>query len=202
MVMDGYKIVYADPPWTFATRSAKGKGKSPEQHYSCLSLQDIKSLPIENRCASECVLLLWTTGPHLQQAFEVIDAWGFEYKTIGFVWVKRTRAWNLLRWIKAIAGSALTSPMPKMWHWGCGYWTRANAEICLLATRGAPKRLSASVHQILDDPVGKHSAKPLHVRSKIVELLGDVPRIELFARDTSDAGWDYFGNEIDSSVAL
>ena len=79
--------------------------------------------------------------------------------------------------------------------WGLGYWTRSNNEICLLATKGKPKRVSKSVHQIIYEPIGKHSKKPVVVRDKIVELCGDLPRIELFARETSP-GWDVWGNEV------
>lgn len=172
-----FQIIYADPPWTFQTRSSKGKAKSPEQHYPCMTIEDIKSLPVDELSARNACLLLWVTGPHLPLAFDVIKAWGFEYKSMAFVWAKRTK-------------------ISHAWHWGCGYWTRQNAEICLLATKGHPHRVSAGVHQIVDDLVGPHSVKPGSVRSRIEALLGDLPRVELFARQSAP-GWYCVGNGID-----
>ena len=114
--------------------------------------------------------------PKLDEVFALISAWGFEYKTCAFTWVKRNK-------------------IAPTWFWGMGRWTRANAELCLLATKGSPKRVSAGVHSIIDTPIGKHSAKPAIVRDRIVELCGDLPRIELFARDRV-SGWDAWGNEV------
>jgi len=171
-----YGVIYADPPWQFKTRSEKGKDKSPEKHYPVLSLADIISLPVSNIAKPDSVLLMWVCDPMLDQALQVIDAWGFKYKTVGFTWVKKNK--------KADS-----------WFWGMGYWTRANAEICIIATRGKPKRISAGVHQIVDDRIMEHSRKPDTVRKRIVELVGDLPRIELFAREKPD-GWDVWGNEV------
>jgi N6-adenosine-specific RNA methylase IME4 len=137
-------------------------------------------MPVREITADDAVLFLWTTGPHLEHAFEVIKEWGFEYKSLGFVWVKK---------------SGLN------WHWGMGFWTRANAELCLLATKGNPKRISGGVHQIICTQVEEHSKKPGSVRDRIVELLGDLPRIELFARERA-TGWDVFGNEVESDVVF
>ena len=171
-----YNIIYADPAWSFKTYSDKGKGRSPDKHYSVMSLQDIKDLPIQDIVNDNCILFMWVTFPLLKEGFEVIDAWGFTYKTVAFNWVKKNKKTN-------------------SWFWGLGYWTRANAELCLLATKGTIKRQSASVHQVIDTPIEKHSKKPDIVRDKIVELVGDLPRIELFARETAD-GWDSWGNEV------
>ena len=171
-----YNIIYADPAWSFKTYSDKGKDRSPDKHYSVMSLQDIKDLPIQDIVNDNCILFMWVTFPLLKEGFEVIDAWGFTYKTVAFNWVKKNKKTN-------------------SWFWGLGYWTRANAELCLLATRGTIKRQSASVHQVIDTPIEKHSKKPDIVRDKIVELVGDLPRIELFARETAD-GWDSWGNEV------
>lgn len=129
-----------------------------------------------------CILFLWVTFPVIREAFTVIDAWGFTYKTVAFCWVKQNRK------------------SPSLF-WGLGHWTRANAELCLLATKGSPKRQSARVHQIVMTPVEAHSKKPDIVRDKIVALAGDVPRIELFARQATP-GWDVWGNEVDSSVSF
>jgi len=171
-----YNIIYADPAWSFKTYSNKGKGRSPDKHYSVMSLQDIKDLPVQDIADDNCILFLWVTFPLLKEGFEVIDAWGFIYKTVAFNWVKKNKKTD-------------------SWFWGLGYWTRSNAELCLLATKGTIKRQSASIHQIIDTPIEKHSKKPDIVRNKIVELVGDLPRIELFARETAD-GWDSWGNEI------
>lgn len=176
--MKKYNIIYADPPWTFKTYSEKGKEqKSAECHYQCMTIEDIYNLPIDKLAADNCVLFLWVTFPLLQEGLETIRRWGFEYKTCGFNWVKRNKKSD-------------------SWFWGLGYWTRSNSELCLLATRGCPPRISRSVHQICDARVMKHSKKPSEIRDRIVELCGDIPRIELFAREKVD-GWDCIGNEID-----
>src|SRR5215471_5767476 len=128
-----YKVIYADPPWTFSTYSRKGKGRSPEAYYDCMTLADIKALPVTEWAAEDSVLLLWATDPLLEKAFEVIRAWGFTYKTVGFYWAKLKRSAPRDRYDDS---SFFT---------GLGFWTRANPELCLLATRGKPHRCSANV---------------------------------------------------------
>ena len=177
-----YKVIYADPPWQFKTYSEKGLGKSADQHYPTMSLSDIKALPVSEIADKDCALVLWTTIPFLRQSFDVMKSWGFEYKTVAFVWIKRNRKSDGL-------------------FWGTGYWTRANSEICMLATRGNPKRVSASVHQVIISRIEEHSKKPQEARERIVKLMGDVPKIELFARQKVD-GWDVWGNELDCDVEL
>jgi len=177
-----YEVIYADPPWSYHTWSKKGNGRSAESHYPTMDLHDICTLPVADIANKDAVLFLWVTFPNLQEGLEVIKAWGFEYKTVAFTWVKRNKV----------------SPS---WFVGLGHWTRANAEICLLATRGKPKRISKSVRQIVDVPIERHSKKPDEVRNRIIELMGDVPRIELFAREQTQ-GWDVFGNEVDSTIIL
>ena len=132
-----YRVIYADPPWTFATYSRKGKGRSPEAYYDCMMLEDIKALPVADWAAEDCVLLLWATDPLLEKAFEVIRAWGFKYKTVGFYWAKVNKGNGKLVFDEA---SFFT---------GLGFWTRANPEPCLLATRGHPKRRSADVRKLV-----------------------------------------------------
>ena len=180
--MKKYSVILADPPWAFRAWSNKGMGRSAEQHYSTMRLEDIKALPVADLAAEDCVLFLWATFPMLKEAFAVIDAWGFTYKTVAFTWVKENRKSSGL-------------------FWGLGYWTRANAEICLLATRGSPKRQSAAVHQVILSPVEQHSKKPDAIRERIVTLMGDVPRVELFARQETP-GWDVWGNEVKCSPGL
>lgn len=172
-----YNIIYADPPWTFITYSNKGKERSAEKHYVCMNKNDIQKLPIQSICEKNCVLLLWVTYPCLKEGLELIEKWGFVYKTCGFSWIKLNKKSN--------------TPFV-----GMGYYTRANNEICLLATKGKPlKRQSKSVKQVVLSTIREHSRKPDEVRDRIVELFGDIPRIELFARQHVD-GWDCWGNEV------
>lgn len=173
-----YEIIYADPPWSFKLWGKPTLDKrSAESHYATMRLADICALPVETVAARDCALFLWVTMPTLPDALQVLSAWGFSYRTCAFVWVKRTRK----------SGA---------YHFGMGYWTRANAELCLLAVRGTPRRISAGVPQIVDAPLSRHSVKPAEVRNRIVALLGDRSRIELFAREHSP-GWDALGLEID-----
>ena len=171
-----YNIIYADPPWSFKTYSKKGNKKSPLRYYNTMTKAEIDSLPVKDIAEKDCVLFLWVTYPKLLECITTIKEWGFTYKTCAFSWVKRNKK----------SDGFFT---------GLGYWTRANNEICLLATKGKPKRISKSVRQIVDTPLEKHSKKPDCVRERIVELCGDLPRIELFARQKTD-GWDVWGNEV------
>lgn len=177
-----YGVIYADPPWEFKVYSGKGKQRSADRHYDTQSLDFIKSLPVETLAADDCALFMWAVMPELPGALEVIKAWGFEYKTVGFTWVKDTA----------------TDDQDKLF-WGMGYWTRANAELCLLATRGSPKRLNADVHQVILRPRTKHSQKPDEARRRIERLIAG-PYLELFAREKAD-GWDAWGNEIQKEAA-
>ena len=177
-----YGIIYADPPWQYKVYSKKGAGRSAESHYPTMSIEDIRALPVGELADRDCALFLWITFPMLLDALSVIKAWGFTYKTVAFAWVKQNKKANTL-------------------FWGMGYWTRANVELCILATKGRPRRKSAGVHQVVLAPVEEHSKKPDIVRDKIVTLMGDLPRIELFARQTPP-GWDVWGNEVDSDITL
>ena len=177
--MEPYQIIYADPPWRYDQKGLQG---AAEKHYSTMSLEDICKLPVGSISAKDSILFLWATFPQLPAALRVISAWGFKYKTVAFLWLKKNR--------KADS-----------WFFGLGFWTRGNAEVCLLATRGHPKRQSSKIHQFIISPIEAHSKKPDIVRDKIVELAGDVPRIELFARQTTP-GWDVWGNGVTSSITL
>lgn len=180
-----YKVIYADPPWSFATYSRKGKGRSPEAYYDCMSLADIKALPVAEWAARDCVLLLWTTDPLLEKAFEVIDAWGFTYKTVGFHWVKLNKS--------------ATEPVygTSSFFTGLGFWTRANPEICLLATRGSPRRRRPDVPKLIVSPRREHSRKPDEVYDRI-EALCEGPYLEMFAR-SERPGWFPWGLEANPS---
>lgn len=180
--MKKYNIIYADPPWQYKTYSKKGQGRSAESHYPTMELDKIKALSVAELAADDCVLFLWTTIPLLEDCFSVINAWGFKYKTVGFVWIKLNRKANSL-------------------FWGMGHWTRANAEFCIIATKGHPKRISAAVHQMIVSRIEEHSKKPDEVRNRILKLMGDLPRIELFARQKTE-GWDVWGNEVECDIEL
>lgn len=171
-----YQIIYADPPWSFRTWSGKGKKRSADSHYECMKKKDIQKLPVPKLCEDDCVLFLWVTFPCLEEGLELIKKWGFTYKTCAFTWVKKNKKADT-------------------WFLGQGFWTRANAEVCLLATKGKPKRVSMSVRQIIDARIMEHSKKPPETRDRIVELCGDISRIELFARQKAQ-GWDCWGNEV------
>lgn len=172
-----FQIIYADPPWSFKTYSLKGKEKkSADAHYTCLLIEDIYNLPVQQISDDNCILFLWVTFPLLKEGLETIQRWGFTYKTCAFNWVKKCKKSD-------------------RYFWGLGYWTRANSEICLLATKGKIKRVSKKVFQIIDSKIMEHSKKPDEVRNRIVQLMGDIPRIELFARQKTE-GWDVWGNEV------
>ena len=177
--MKKYGVIYADPPWRYRN---KPNGRSPESHYPTMPIEDIKALPVKDLAADDCVLFLWVTFPQLKDAWGVMEAWSFTFKTIGFVWVK-------------------LNPKSDGIFWGMGYWTRSNAEICLIATKGHPQRKAPNVHQIIISHVEEHSKKPEEARRRIEALMGDVPKLELFARRTSP-DWDVWGNEVECDITM
>ena len=179
MTSKKYNIIYADPPWQYARSKVQG---AAEKHYRTMSVDDICQLPIAEICGKDCILFMWATFPQLKEALQVIKAWGFNYRSVAFVWLKQNKS-----------GIG--------WFYGLGFWTRGNAEICLLATKGQPKRKSAKVHQFIISPLRGHSQNPDEARDKIVELVGDLPRVELFAREKAD-GWDTWGNEVECDIVL
>ncbi len=172
-----FGVIYADPPWHFATRSAKGDGRSASQHYAVTSLDHLKAIPVWLWCLPDCALFMWTTDTHLEHALDLIRAWGFTYKTVAFTWAKIDRA-----------GTG--------WFLGMGYWTRANPEMCLLATRGRPVRGARDVRQLIRAPIREHSRKPDRVASDIERLVPAGPYLEMFAR-TSRPGWTAWGDEVE-----
>jgi len=176
-----YSIIYADPPWSYKDKALSGN-RGACCKYPTMSISDIKKLPISKLSDNNCILFMWVTMPKLNECFNVIKSWGFEYKTCAFVWIKKNKNIN-------------TNFM------GMGRWTRANAELCLLATKGKPQRVSASVHSVIESPIERHSKKPDVVRKKIIQLCGDLPRIELFARQKTQ-GWDIWGNEVECDVVI
>jgi len=153
-----------------------------ENHYSTMGIDELCGLPVANLAEKDSALFLWATFPMLPEALRVISAWGFRFKTVAFVWLKQNR-------------------IAKTWFYGMGFWTRSNAEICLFATRGKPKRQDKGIHQFIISPIEQHSKKPDEARERIVRLMGDLPRVELFARQTT-TGWAVWGNEVETSIKL
>lgn len=176
-----YNIIYADPPWKYpksgGIKSARGLAK---KYYCEMELEDIKKLRVQDIANENCYLFLWATAPNILEAIEVLNTWGFNFFTIAFVWIKKNKKSDGL-------------------FWGMGNSTRANAEFVLLGRKGKLKRYSAKIHQIIMSRIREHSRKPDEVRNKIVELYGDLPRIELFARQRFE-GWDVWGNEVSNAV--
>lgn len=177
--MKRYQIIYADPPWNFNFANRDLKDKS--HLYPTMKSKDIVDLPIKDLADNDCILFLWIMNSELPLALEVIKSWGFEYKTVAFIWAKLTKNGK--------------------YHFGGGNWTRSNPEICLLATKGKIKRKSASVRNLVVSPLREHSRNPDKIRNAIIELVGDLPRIELFAREKTE-GWDVWGNEVKSDIEL
>lgn len=178
--MKKYQIIYADPPWSYGANSFPSLSNA--NAYPLMKTEDICALPVREIAHRHALLFLWTTMTHLPDAMRVIDAWGFRYVTNGFTWVKTN----------AKSGTPFL---------GMGYWTRQNAELCLLAKRGRPSRRDKAISSVIISPRGRHSEKPDQVRRKIVRVAGDLPRIELFAR-TKSPGWDVWGNEVSCDLKL
>ena len=178
--MKKYNIIYADPPWDYGnTKNLNGQFWGiAEKHYPVMKFDDIKNLPIDKICDDNCYLFLWTTSPFLEKSFEVMKSWGFNYCTVGFVWVKTTNDGKRVR------------------EDGLGKYTISNAEYCLIGRKGKYIRESKKVKQIILHRKQKHSQKPDEIRDRIVELCGDLPRIELFATKKVD-GWDSTGYIVD-----
>jgi len=170
-----YNIIYADPPWSYRDKSASGK-RGASFKYKVQEQDWICNLPVQDISDDNCILFMWVTMPQLPNAFEVINSWGFKYKTCGFTWVKKNK-------------------IKDSWFIGMGNWTRSNSELCLLSVKGKPKRADASISSVVDTPIEQHSKKPDVVKDHIVKLCGNLPRIELFARQKTQ-GWDVWGDEV------
>jgi N6-adenosine-specific RNA methylase IME4 len=188
-----YKVIYADPPWSFSTYSTKGQGKGAEQHYNTMPIADICNLNVAEIADNNCVLFLWVCQAQLKQALALIEAWGFSYKTVGYYWMKtKGGIHNQDRFFYNDHDVRL----------GMGYHTRAGCEQLWIATRGKGyKRLSKGEPQVLMSPLREHSRKPDEIASSIERLVGNVPRIELFAR-TRRQGWDVWGNQTNAFKAI
>ena len=178
-----YQIIYADPPWTYrksgGIKSARGLAK---KYYQTMDLWDIKHLEIRDITDENCYLFLWATAPCMPEALEVLTYWGFDFFTIAFTWIKRNKKADSL-------------------FWGMGNATRANPEYVLLGRKGKLNRIAKNIHSVLISPIEEHSKKPDEIKERIVKLYGDLPRIELFARQKTE-GWDVWGNEVESDIKL
>lgn len=199
-----YNVIYADFPLTYRDKASAGERGSSFK-YTTMTSQQILSFPMQSIAKEDCALFLWMTWPQIEFGLEMIRSFGFTYKTNAFVWIKRNKHFHhnfrgfILSVIRGdMSEEELIKRITSKFFWGMGNYTRSNSEFVLLATKGSPKRISGGVHQIVDYPVGQHSAKPPIVRDRIVELMGDVPRIELFARDAAE-GWDVWGLEAPKS---
>lgn len=170
-----YKAALVDPPWKYIMYSKKGESRGPSRHYHCMNIDDITSLPMADLFAKDAVLLLWVPDAFLDQAIAIGRGWGFEYKTVGFYWVKETATGKD--------------------HMGQGYWTRKNPEQCLLFTTGRPPRRSKAVRALIRSVVREHSRKPDEAYER-VPLLCDGPYLDLFSREPRP-GWSSWGNEVD-----
>jgi N6-adenosine-specific RNA methylase IME4 len=191
--MEKYKIIYADPPWQY-NKTASKKGRTVETHYQTMPIDEICALPVREMAAEDAVLFMWATFPKIADGLRVVREWGFDYKTIAFVWVKARKSLNMFQ-------SSFLPDMLFADFMGMGNWTRANAEFVMLGTKGKPKRKRADIRQIVYAPIMEHSRKPDEVSHRIVKLCGDVPRVELFAR-RQNPGWDVWGNQVACSVEV
>ena len=188
-----YGCVVADPPWHFRARTALQMSnwtsrRDAEKHYPVMGVDDIAALPVGELAAKDCHLFLWTTGPCLRQAFDVIEAWGFRYSAVAFTWVKLKKSFRAdqLRMLPTAEHDL---------HVGLGLTTRKNAEFCLLGRRGNCKRAAKDVREIILSPVREHSRKPDEAMERVRRYIGpDIRIAELFARESRE-GVDSWGSE-------
>lgn len=176
-----YNIIYADPPWSYRDkRTDKKISGGAESHYKTMKIESIEEMgeTIKKISAEDCMLFMWATFPNLIEAINTIKAWGFTYKTLGFSWIKTNKK----------------NGKP---FFGIGYYTKSNCEVCLLAIKGKPSNLKVSnyVSSCIISEKREHSRKPDEARDRITQLVGQVPKIELFARQYAE-GWDCWGNEV------
>jgi N6-adenosine-specific RNA methylase IME4 len=181
-----FGAILADPPWHFEVWSLPPPGghvRHASEHYRTMPIKDIYALPVADLAAEDCVLFMWVIWPMLEHGLQSIEAWGFKYKTCGFAWMKADGR-QVEMFHDEVTPDMLT-----------GYWTRANSEVCLLATRGKPKRINADVRQGIIAPRREHSRKPDGIHERIERLVGG-PYLELFARQQRP-GWTVWGNQTD-----
>lgn len=200
-----YNVIYADCPWDYDNKKTgraldgTGANMAAGDKYKTITLEDLCNMPIKQITQKDCILFLWAVVPMMPEAFKVLDAWGFTYKT-------------MLTWRKVMSQ-------------GLGFWFRGQCEHLLVATKGAPKAFRQQVcnyyeseYELTDDQVyqhkvGNHSQKPDYFRqliSKAVQVSFEEPKkLELFARsrpgffpDYEYEGWDVYGNEVNNSISF
>jgi len=182
--MKKYNIIYADPTWNYKDKCHAGKRGIDYKYKTVSTFDDICTLPVKDIIADNAVLFLWCTLPTIfQYPQKVMESWGFKYKTNGFTWIKTNKV------------------KTDTFFWGMGHYTRSNVELCIIATRGNLKRISKKVHSVIMSPIEPHSKKPDETRDRIVELYGDLPRLELYARKNT-TGWDAWGDECKGSIDI
>ena len=186
-----YDLIYADPPWSFDNYSEKGEDRNAKAHYDCMGIEDILALPVADIAADDSMLACWGTAPMLPELLETVRSWGFRYVTIGHVWIKLNKS----------VGSRTLVDLLKDVFMSTGYWTRQNAEILVLASRGSPRRGSRSVRQVVHAPRGLHSQKPDVFRTNLERLVvreDGLPmrRVELFSRRMPTDDWHVWGNQV------
>lgn len=182
--MKKYQIIYADPPWSYRQKQINfqsyDKGKKYEndvtEHYQTMTNEDIKYLPVSDYADKDCLLFMWAVSPNLDVALDVGKAWGFEFKTVAFVWDKQRTNY--------------------------GFYTLSQVELCLVFKKGRiPKKAVSNVKQFLSEKVSDHSKKPQEIRRRIEQMFPTYSKLELFAREKSE-GWDVWGNEVKSDITL
>jgi len=187
--MFAYRVIYADPPWAYENWSESGAHKNASAHYDCMDLEDIKAMNVGHLVGRDGVLFLWVTNPMLPQGLEVMAAWGFQFKAVGFTWAKCTK--------QGLAANPV-QPIPDDFNWRMnnGYWTRQNTEMCLIGVMGdiARNQIATNVRELVIAPLGDHSQKPPETYDRIERLVHG-PYLELFGRNERE-GWDTFGNEV------
>ncbi len=178
-----YKLLYADPPWSFTNKKTGGSMKSgADAQYPTMTIDELKQLDVPALCDEDCLLVMWWVGSQPQEAIDLCQAWGFTVKNMnGFVWNKLTK-----------------TDKP---YFGMGFYTRAGSESAIIATRGRPKIVDHSVRAVISAQVTEHSRKPAEFRKAAHQLVGEVPRLEMFARGLYP-GWDVFGNEAPGSIEI
>lgn len=214
-----FDVIHADPPWRYNDKSRNRGGA--ERHYGTMSLDELKAMNVADYAATDCCLLMWTTGPQLDDAIVLMKAWGFSYGTLGFLWVKRSgnhwensarrirqrlrqkfggqKELKLNAILKAITPEVVRDEVKDRWFWGMGSYTRACGEVVLLGVKGAPAALreDKGVHQVMEEIIGEHSAKPDEVYERIERLFGpNVKRLDMFTR-RNRPGWAALGDQVD-----
>lgn len=199
-IITKYNVILCDAPWDFKVYDvATGSGRNASQHYPTMGLQAICDLPIANLADKNCALFFWTTWPHLFHAQTVIEAWGFKYRTLGFEWWKLNKGWYT--YMSNLVGVRNHRLLEAMFHFGMGYYGRANSEPCLLAVKGKMPVAVRDQRNFIISPIRDHSRKPAEQYSKIQALYPKGRYLELFARERQP-GWDVFGNEVEGSIEL